>query len=78
METTRSAATCRWGAATLYLSAPFWFDACDRPWTCLRDCEPRPLLSTDACASCPRWERQTVRRQPAGIADVVEARRRRF
>jgi len=77
MEITHRAATCRWAAATLYLSAPLWLDACDRPWTCLCDFDPRPLLTTDACASCRRWEPHAGRRQPVGITDLAEARRRR-
>ncbi len=78
MAITRSAATCRWAAATLHLSAPLWLDACDRPWTCRCDSEPRPLLTTDACASCPRWEPHAARQQPVGITDLAEARRRRI
>jgi hypothetical protein len=78
MEITHSAATCRWAAATLYLSPPLWLDACDRPWTCLCDSDPRPLLTTDACASCRRWKPHAALRQPVGITDLAEARRRRI
>lgn len=55
----RSASTCRWATPTLFLPAPFWFEAEDSPWTCLRDPAPRPLNTTDPCAICLRWEPQS-------------------
>jgi hypothetical protein len=50
------AATCRWATPTLFLTAPFWFEAERSPWACLRDNTPRILLSTESCATCSRWE----------------------
>jgi hypothetical protein len=55
---TRRAGNCLWATPTVFLSAPFWFDAEARPWTCLRDTDPRALSTTDRCAACPRWERE--------------------
>jgi hypothetical protein len=56
MTEIHTAASCRWAVPTLFLARPFWFDAADRPWTCLRDGEPHELDSTDICRTCPRWE----------------------
>jgi hypothetical protein len=56
----RSASNCRWATPTLFLPAPFWFDAEACPWSCLRDAAPRVLGTTDPCATCPRWEPQEV------------------
>ena len=57
METTqRGASSCAWAVPTLNLSAPLWLDAWDRPWACLREGEPHPIETTEACATCPRWE----------------------
>lgn len=56
MSTTLGAASCRWATPTLFLPAPFWFDAERCPWTCMRDATLRVLSTTDPCATCPRWE----------------------
>jgi hypothetical protein len=56
MNVNRSAGTCRWATPTLFLTAPFWFDAEECPWTCVHDPVPRVLSTTDPCATCPRWE----------------------
>lgn len=53
---TQRASNCLWATPTLFLTAPFWFNAETRPWTCLRDANPRALRTTDRCAECPRWE----------------------
>ena len=55
-----SASSCRWATPTLFLPAPFWFDAEMCPWTCVRDPAPRVLSSTNPCATCPRWEPQAA------------------
>lgn len=54
------ASTCRWAQPTIFLAHPIWLDACDKPWTCLHDDVPRPLDSTDVCATCSRWESRAV------------------
>ena len=46
---------------TLYLAAPYWFDAGIRPWTCLRDNAPQVLETTVSCAVCPHWEARLSR-----------------
>jgi hypothetical protein len=51
------ASNCLWAKPTIFLSAPFWFDAEARPWTCLRDGVPHALITTDRCTECPRWQR---------------------
>jgi hypothetical protein len=63
----RSASNCRWATPTLFLRAPFWFDAEACPWTCLRDAAPRVLSTTDPCATCPRWEPREI--APANTPD---------
>jgi hypothetical protein len=65
----RSAVTCRWATLTLFLPAPFWFDAEACPWSCLRDAAPRVLATTDPCATCPRWE------QRAPVAETPDQKR---
>ena len=70
----RTASTCRWATPTLFLPAPFWFDAEACPWSCVRDAAPRVLSTTDPCAACPRWEpRETAPAQPSdqGPAETV-------
>jgi hypothetical protein len=56
VEAERSASTCRWATLTLFLPAPFWFEAETSPWACVRDAEPRVLTTTDICERCWRWE----------------------
>ena len=63
MKVNHTAASCRWAVATLHMPAPVWLEAQDRPWTCLREPGPRPLLTTEACASCSRWESNGLRRR---------------
>lgn len=50
------ASTCRWAVPTLFLPAPFWWEADDRPWSCIRGAAPRVLETTEVCATCPYWE----------------------
>lgn len=56
MDKTSSVETCRWSRMTVRLDAPYWLEAEDKPWACLRDHEPRPLEDTDICHGCPRWD----------------------
>ena len=60
----KTAASCRWAVPTLFLREPLWLDAQDYPWTCLRDDRPRPLATTEDCATCPYWEQ--LRAAPIG------------
>jgi hypothetical protein len=53
---TRRASNCLWATPTIFLPTPLWFDAETRPWTCLRDVDPRTMQTTDRCAECPRWQ----------------------
>lgn len=55
MEQTRGAGTCRHAVPTLFMDAPTWMDATERPWTCVREAEPRELESTDVCRACAHW-----------------------
>jgi len=41
---------------TLDLPLPDWLEAWNAPWTCHRDPQARPLLTTDECATCARWQ----------------------
>ncbi|HMD36786.1 MAG TPA: hypothetical protein VKH42_17555 [Vicinamibacterales bacterium] len=59
MTRTHSAHDCRWVEQTLDLPLPDWLDAWAAPWTCCRDPQPRRLLTTDECATCPRWDLST-------------------
>ena len=56
MTRIRSAAMCRWATPTLFVPPPDWLEAERCPWTCVRDAGPVALVTTVACASCPRWE----------------------
>ena len=58
MSTRGGAVTCRWAVPTLFVRAPFWFEAENAPWTCVREPALRVLNTTDRCASCPHWEPQ--------------------
>lgn len=56
MDEKRGAANCRWATPTVFLPAPWWFEAETSPWACVRDTTPRVLETTEACATCSRWE----------------------
>lgn len=56
MDQASSVETCRWARMTVRLSYPLWLDSEDKPWSCLREPEPRPLEDTAVCHGCPRWE----------------------
>ena len=49
------ASTCQWATPTLFLDAPFWFEAQQYPWTCAHDAAPHLLGTTEVCANCRRW-----------------------
>lgn len=51
-----SVESCRWARLTVRLPYPLWMESEDKPWSCLRDQEPRPLDDTAVCRGCPRWE----------------------
>jgi hypothetical protein len=56
MNTKQSVTTCRWARPTLFLDAPYWFEADTYPWACTCDPTMRVLRTTARCASCRRWE----------------------
>lgn len=62
MPQPQTAATCRWAVPTLFMAAPTWTDADDRPWTCVRELAPRELDSTDVCQVCAHWEPRSANR----------------
>jgi len=65
MDVKRTAANCKWARPTLFQAGPTWLEAWERPWTCERDAEPRPLESTEVCVDCPRWELRQPSEPPA-------------
>jgi hypothetical protein len=64
------ASTCRWAIPTLLLPAPYWWDAEDRPWACIRGGTPRVLETTEACADCPCWEPRTRGQLPGPVTTI--------
>ena len=46
MNTNQSVTTCRWARPTLFLHAPYWFEAETCPWTCTCDASLRVLKTT--------------------------------
>jgi hypothetical protein len=52
----QTAASCRFGVATLFVAAPACYDAEQSPWTCTQPPEPRVLEVTDGCASCRLYQ----------------------
>jgi hypothetical protein len=56
MQDKHQAGNCRWAMPTLFVPFPIWLEAQDSAWTCARDPDPRPLLTTELCQSCLRWE----------------------
>lgn len=56
MEMRRTPQNCRWAQPTLFLPLPYWLEAWNMPWTCIRDGAPRHLDSTEECSDCPRFE----------------------
>ena len=66
MSARRNAGNCRWAVPTLFMPAPWWFDAEARPWTCARQDIPRPLSTTDPCTDCPYWEPHPRQLEHAG------------
>jgi hypothetical protein len=63
----KHAANCRWGTPTLFLSGPLWLEAWDAPWTCVRDVTPCLIDTTEACATCARWEPRHMTSDPVLI-----------
>ena len=55
MKNQHAVTTCQWATLTLSLPYPLWLAAEDAPWSCARTPDARPLESTDACATCPKW-----------------------
>lgn len=59
MDHNRRQEPCRWVGLTLFLSYPYWLDAEQDPWSCLRNTIPRPLETTEDCRNCVNWEPKT-------------------
>jgi len=61
MTVTENATNCEWRTATRLMPTPYWFEADVRPWSCVREGEPRPLSLSELrqCATCPRWQART-------------------
>lgn len=67
------AVTCRWAEPTLFMPAPFWFEAESSPWTCVREAIPNVLPTTVKCADCARWQPRTPRRSAPPAVDWFSA-----
>jgi hypothetical protein len=65
MDQESGVVSCRWARPTIRLPYPVWLEADGKPWTCLRDQEPRPLEDTDVCRGCPRWEPRRLHVAPS-------------
>lgn len=74
MENLRRVQTCQWGGLTLFLPYPLWLmtEACQ--WSCLRDLPPRPLVTTDVCATCRLWEQKSDATAEGVIANGLAVR----
>jgi hypothetical protein len=70
----RHASTCRWATPTLFLPAPYWWDAEVRPWACIRGDTPRVLDTTEVCAECPHWEPRARGRPTARVTKTQALR----
>jgi hypothetical protein len=68
--TRRAAANCRHALPTLFLAAPDWADATDRPWSCRRGAGVRELESTEVCETCAFW--QPIEAAPATFGEPCE------
>jgi hypothetical protein len=64
------ASNCRWAVPTLFLPAPCWWRAEDRPWSCIRGGTPRTLETTEVCAECPYWEPRTNEHQAVPVTAI--------
>jgi hypothetical protein len=53
-----NAAICHWLTPTRLMPHPYFMEAGEKPWSCLRDGCPRPLTGAELrdCAACPRLE----------------------
>jgi SAM-dependent methyltransferase len=60
------ASNCRWAMPTLFLPAPYWWDAEGCPWACVREGAPRILETTEMCADCPYWEARATTETDVG------------
>ena len=56
MEAEHVPRTCKWASLTLLLDSPLWLDAWSWQWSCYSHDAFRPLICTNACKACPRWE----------------------
>ncbi|MGE3888977.1 MAG: hypothetical protein AB7H81_21310 [Vicinamibacterales bacterium] len=75
MNVEHHASNCRWAVPTLFLPAPYCWEAEDRPWACIRTGSPRVLETTEVCRSCPHWKlgRGRAYADAATIDSVSEA-----
>jgi hypothetical protein len=48
--------TCKFSLPTLFAPWPLWLDAWTMPWSCARDGNCTPLVNSEVCRTCPRWE----------------------
>jgi hypothetical protein len=55
MSAMHAVQTCRWGAPTLSLMWPLWYDASQHEWSCTRLGAPRVLVDPAECRQCPGW-----------------------
>jgi hypothetical protein len=56
---------------TLFLPEPYWCEAEESPWSCIREDAPRTLATTALCETCPKWEprqSRTIRSTQVPIA----------
>jgi hypothetical protein len=56
MNSNRGTLSCRWAEMTLLQRYPIWFSSEACPWCCRRTVPPRPLETTEACATCAHWQ----------------------
>lgn len=55
MAITRAVQTCRWGTPTLMLAHPYWLEASQHEWSCVRGVTPCILTDPAVCRTCPFW-----------------------
>lgn len=48
--------TCSWAKPTLLLDWPDWLNAWSSEWSCQHDGAYHPLVHSECCRTCPRWQ----------------------
>ena len=70
MAILHSVQTCRWGAPTLFLGWPLWYEASQYEWSCIRGTTARVLDDPAMCRTCLHWSRAEDHEDSARTSEI--------